>query len=322
MIIPLLEQELSIYGIGASTESDYNNELTVCPVWKCNSQGMNRIDDKVIPEDKNEVRLFMVGIDAAELIPHLFKHYFNIGVDRIFYIDNDSTDDSLDILAKYEKVHVWLQDEPFSGYGTPAKSGAAWMESLMRDHGVGNWCLLADTDELFVYPGFESRSIREFVAEQDSNEYDCITADFIDMYSDKKVKDTIIDGSLLETCPYTDRDGGSCRERVLGFKPEMVKMPLFRFTTAITVNPGFHEVLGFQRMSDVKCTVLHFKFLSGLPARLEAHWHKMSGSEIKRVVYKNIGEVNFYDKEASIRFTTELGNIRPVEITDGREFKQ
>ncbi len=263
---------------------------------------MNRIDDEVIPEDRNEVRLFMVGIDAAELLPHLFKHYFDIGVDRIFYIDNNSTDNSLEVLARYDRVHVWVQYEPFSGYRTPVKSGAAWIESLMRRHGVGNWCLLADTDELFVYPDFENTSIREFVAEQDSNGYDCVTADFIDMYSDKKVKDTTIEGSLLETCPYTDRDGGSCRERVLGLRPMLVKMPLLRFTTAITVKAGFHAVLGFQRMSDARCTVLHFKFLSGLPARLEAHGHKMSGGNIKKLVYKDIGEVSFYDKNASTRF--------------------
>ena len=266
---------------------------------------MNRIDEKKIPEDKHEVRLFMVGIDAAELIPHLFNHYFDIGVDRIFYIDNDSTDDSLNVLARYDRVHVWVQGAPFSGNGTPAKSGAAWMESLMRCYGTGNWCLLADTDELFVYPGFDSTSIRAFVAEQDRNGCDCVTADFIDMYSDKKVKDTVINGSLLETCPYTDRAGGSCRERVLGFRPVMVKMPLFRFSTAITVNAGFHSVSGFQRMSDVRCTVLHFKFLSGFPVRLAAHGHKMSQSETKMVVYSDIGEVNFYDENVSIRFQLE-----------------
>jgi len=288
----------------------YLNQVASCSKGSGDVQSMNRIDDKVIPEDNNEVRLFMVGIDAAELIPHVFKHYFDIGVDRIFYIDNNSTDDSLEVLARYDRVHVWVQEEPFSGNKTPAKSGAAWMESLMRCHGVGYWCLLADTDELFVYPHFESTSIHEFVAEQDSNGYDCVTADFIDMYSNKKVKDTIIDGSLLETCPYTDKNGGSCRERVLGFRPMMVKMPLFRYTTAITVKAGFHAVLGFQRMSDVRCTVLHFKFLSGLSTRLEAHGHKMSGSKLKKVVYNDIGEVNFYDKKASTRFATEVGNMK------------
>jgi len=269
---------------------------------------VNRIDDKEIPEGTNEVRLFMVGIDATELIPHVFKHYFDIGVDRIFYIDNDSTDNSLEVLAQYDRVHVWVQNEPFSGYGTPAKSGAAWIESLLRRHGVGNWCLLSDTDELFVYPGFESTSIREFVALQDKNGFDCVTASFIDMYSDKKVKDTVIDGSLIETCPYTDRDRGSCRARVLGFRPETLKMPLFRFTTAITVNAGFHSVSGFRRMSDVRCIVLHFKFLSGLPSRLEAHGHKMSGSRFKKIAYHDIGDVNFYNKKVSIRFTAEMVN--------------
>jgi len=211
----------------------------------------------------------------------VFKHYFDIGVDRIFYIDNNSTDNSLDVLARYGKAHVWVQDEPFSGSGTPAKPGAAWMESLMCCYGVGNWCLLADTDELFVYPNFKSVPIREFVAEQDSKGYDCVTANFIDMYSNKKVKDTVIEGSLFETCPYTDRDGGNCRERVLGFKPVTKKMPLFRFSKEITVKAGFHAVPGFQRMSNIRCAVLHYKFLSRLPARLDAHGHKISDQEKK-----------------------------------------
>ncbi len=261
---------------------------------------MNRIDDNEIPDDRDEVRLFMVGVDAAELMPHVFRHYFDIGVGRIFYIDNNSADNSLEVLSGHDRIHVWVQTDRFSGNATPAKSGATWMESLMRLYGVGNWCLLADTDELFAYPRYETTSIRDFVAGLDG---DCVTADFIDMYSDKKVKDTIIEGSLLKTCPFTDRDGGSCRSRVLGFMPARVKMPLFRFSPAISVGAGFHRVSGYNRMAGVRCSVLHFKFLSGLPARLGKHGHKMSASDIKRVVYKDIGEVNFYDGNVSVRFS-------------------
>jgi len=258
---------------------------------------MNRIDGNNIPDNKDEVRLFMVGIDAAELIPHVFRHYFDIGVGRIFYIDNNSTDNSLEVLTGQDRVHVWTQADIFSGYGTPAKSGAAWIESLMLNYGVDNWCLLADTDELFVYPGYKDISIYDFVTRLDG---DCITADFIDMYSNKKVSDTVIEGSLLETCPFTDKSG-NCRERVLGFRPNLIKMPLFRFTQAISVGAGFHGVSGYNRMASVRCSVLHFKFLSGLSVRLGRHGHKMSGSDIKAVAYKDIGEVNFYDDDVSVR---------------------
>jgi len=282
---------------------------------------MKRIDKKKIPEDKSEVRLFMVGIDAAELIPHVFKHYFCIGVDRIFYIDNNSSDDSLAVLKTYDRVHVWEQDEPFSGSGTPAKSGAAWMELLMHEYGVGQWCLLADTDELFVYPNYKNTSIREFVAEQDSNGYDCVTANFIDMYSNKKVKETTIKGSLFETCPYTDKDGGSCRERVLGFRPMMIKTPLFRFSKAITVEAGFHAVLGFKKMSAVICTVLHYKFLSVLPTRLNAHGNKMSDSKVKMLAYSDIGEVNFYDEKVSIKFVPESVNGKRIKKSLARRIR-
>jgi hypothetical protein len=260
---------------------------------------MLRIDRKHIPENKREVRLFMVGVDASELIPHLFSHYFNIGIGRIFYIDNDSSDNSLEVLDRYENVHVWLQKEGFSGIGTKAKSGAAWIESLMVRYGVGNWCLLADTDELFVYPDYRTKPIEEFVSGLDG---DCVVADFIDMYSDKKVKETHIKNSLMETCPYTDKDGGSCRVRVLNFTPCREKMPLFLCSSSISIDAGFHKISGYNKPSTVKCAVLHFKFLSGLPKRLKTHGHKMSGSDIKAVAYNRIGEINFYDPEVSVKF--------------------
>lgn len=260
---------------------------------------MHRIDSTEIPDDRREVRMFVVGVDAAKLIPHLLKHHFDIGVDRVFYIDNNSTDDSLAVLARHDRVHVWLQTEEFGGGDTPIRSGMKWVEGLMRQYAVGNWCLLSDTDELFVYPGWRTTSIRDFVTGLDG---DCVTTDLVDMYSDKKVQDTIVTGSFLETCPYTDREG-NCRDRVLGFMPMTAKMPLFVFTPDIEVEAGFHRVHGYKKMASTRCNILHFKFMGPLVERLRRHGHKMSQSDLKAVVYKDIGEVNFYDPDVSVRWT-------------------
>ena len=262
-------------------------------------EAMRRVDNKPIPNDRDEVRLFMVGIDSAGQIPYVLNHHFDIGVDRVFYIDNNSSDNSLEVLAEYDRVHVWSQHQPFSGAGTPAKSGAAWMEELMRRYAIGNWCLLADTDELFAYPGFKTRSIQDFIASLDG---DFVRADFIDLYSDSKVKDTVVSGSFLETCPYTDKDGGSCRHRVLGFMPLRFKMPLFKYAPEIRVDAGFHTINGGKKLAGAECYVLHFKFTSVLAGKLAAHGHKMTQGKMKMQVYKDIGEVNFYDPEVSIRF--------------------
>jgi hypothetical protein len=273
----------------------YNNSLVK----------MERVDDKEIPEDKEEVRLFVVGIDLAYLIPHFLKHYFNLGVDRIFYIDNDSSDNSLDVLGQYDNVHVWSQKEEFS---SAESKGRRWREYLLSKYGVGNWCLVPDVDEFFIYPGCEDKSIKDFVKEQDEAGYDCVKSRFIDMYSNKKVKDTMIIGSILETCPYFDNSKYGCKHRVLGLKPYFNKMVLFRYREETIIVTGNHDIVGYNKLSNTLCGILHLKFVSNfLPwndkhcakfkcvkARLDRPWGEL---------YSELGDINFYDKDISVKYS-------------------
>jgi GT2 family glycosyltransferase len=261
-------------------------------------QIMDRIDNKEIPDNKDEVRMFIVGIDCSSLIPHLLKHHFDIGVDRVFYIDNDSSDDSIDVLLKYDNVHVWRQTAAFS-----SQHKTDWTEELLRQYGRNRWCLIVDTDEFFIYPDYENTSIREFVKTQENHGYDCVAARFIDMYSNKKVKETLVVDSLIEACPFFDVGGHGCRERVLGFKPDISKMPLFLYGDEVIPTPCFHSIRGFKKLSDVYCGLLHFKFHSNFKSSFLRHLHKMNDADKKERIYRSLDEQNFYDKTESVRFT-------------------
>jgi len=260
---------------------------------------MKRVDNKKILECKEEVRLFMVGVDASHLIPYVFKHYFDIGVDRIFYIDNNSSDKSLELLQDYDRVHVWVQDED---YGRINKFGVAWQEELLKKYGVNNWCILADTDELFIYPNYEQESIKKFTKEQENRGFNCVEARMIDMYSNKKVRDTLIKDSLIETCPYYDRTEYGCRERVLGFKPSYRKVPLIHYNGEIIIEGGFHNLKGEKIISNIKCGILHFKFISSLSNFINKHGNKMAEPEIKNKIYLASEDVNFFDTKFSFKY--------------------
>jgi hypothetical protein len=290
---------------------------------------MDRIDKNPIPNDTKEVRLFMVGIDSAHLIPHVLKHHFDIGVDRVFYIDNDSSDNSLALLEKYENVHIWSQKAKFDQKNH--KSGAAWVEKLLAQYGVGYWCLLLDLDELFVFPQYEKRSIKDFVRKQQEGGFEYVGARHIDMYSNQKVKDTRINGSLLKSCPYYDRSEYGCRERVLGFKSYYQKTPLVFYKPSMILASGYHSISipGFtlkkfvfnitrrallrepipltineeHKRSREKGAILHFKFLSNLSDFMLNHGDKMTDSEAKRAVYAGIADINFYDKCHSVAYS-------------------
>lgn len=265
---------------------------------------MERIDDKEIPDDKEEVRLFVTGIDSSYLIPHFLKHHFDIGVDRIFYIDNDSSDNSLEILKEYDNVHVWLQKEEFLCRQSRARR---WRESLLTKYGIGHWCLAMDADELFIFPDYENKSIKEFTKKQESEGCDCFRARCIDMYSDKKVKDTIIENSLIETCPYFDKSKFGCRERVLGLKPHFTRMPLFHYNEEMLENTGGHFLKGYNKISDVVCGFLHFKFISNFLSWNGEHCQKFKCIGVRfngswKEIYVDLADINFYDEKISVKF--------------------
>lgn len=292
-------------------------------------KSMDRIDHKPIPGNTDEVRLFMVGIDSAHLIPHVLKHHFDIGVDRVFYIDNNSSDNSVDLLETYDNVHAWSQTETFDQ--EKYKSGAVWVEELLGEYGVGHWCLLLDLDELFVFPGYEHRSIKDFVKEQQDSGFEYIGARHIDMYSNRKVKDTVIEGSLLESCPYYDRSEYGCRERVLGLRTRYQKTPLVLYKPGMVLATGYHSVFVkdpsikksitnvTRRISGKKPlpltrkepdkrssetgAILHFKFTCHLADFILRHGDKMTSPDVKKAMYAGVAELNFYDAHHSVMYS-------------------
>ncbi|MEY3050399.1 MAG: hypothetical protein RLY31_184 [Bacteroidota bacterium] len=263
---------------------------------------MQRLDDKEIPQDTGEIRVFIVGIDAAAIIPYLVEHYFSIGADRIFYIDNNSSDHSVEVLGKYERVHVWNQSVPFDC--REQKCGAAWVEALLPTYGAGHWCIFADTDEFFIFPGCERDSLSSFLAEQERLGYNCLYARLIDMYSDRKVKETLLTDHPLVICPYYDRSEFGCRDRVLHFTTFYLKMPVVRFESGMTVSPGFHHIRGpaVRPNPDLQCGLLHFKFLSSISDTIARHGHKMADSADKNAIYGRSGDLNLYDARYSHRY--------------------
>ncbi len=279
---------------------------------------MERLDSKSIPQDKQEIRVFIVGVDAGAIIPYLVEHYLSIEADRIFYIDNNSSDHSVDLLGRYERVHVWKQSVPFDC--REQKCGAAWVEELLPAYGAGHWCIFADTDEFFVFPDCETKTLPEFLGEQERAGYNCLYARLIDMYADRKVRDAKLTDHPLAVCPYYDRSEFGCRDRVLFFKTYYLKMPVVRFEPGMTVSPGYHHVNGggVRPNPDLQCGLLHFKFLSSISDTIRQHGHKMADSQAKNSIYLRSMDLNFYHARYSRRYegSSDLAYFQQFDIQD------
>src|SRR3981081_3952939 len=73
-----------------------------------------RIDDRLIGDDRNEIRAFMTVRDEMLRLPQNLNHHRNIGVKRFFVVDNGSTDGSREFLLAQPDCHVFLTHDSFS----------------------------------------------------------------------------------------------------------------------------------------------------------------------------------------------------------------
>lgn len=101
--------------------------------------------------------------NEAQRLPFWLRHYRQIGVDHFLIIDNGSTDGTLEMLTGQPDVSIWRTE---ASYKT-SRFGTDWMNALMRVHGSGHWCVVADADELLIYPHWKERSLSDLAAELD-----------------------------------------------------------------------------------------------------------------------------------------------------------
>ncbi len=116
---------------------------------------LNRIDTRLIADDPDEIRAFMVVRNEIARLPQNLCHHRNIGVARFFIVDNGSTDGSREYLLTQPDCHVFTTLNSFS----ESNCGVNWLNTIIDKYGTNRWCLIVDADEWFVYPGYESTAL-------------------------------------------------------------------------------------------------------------------------------------------------------------------
>lgn len=165
-------------------------------------------DAGTLPEIKgdkaSEVRLFCVAYNEALRLPAFLEHYRRLGVERFFFIDNKSTDDTAAFLAAQDDIHVFHTVKSFAA----ARSGIDWTNRLLQHYGNGHWCLVADADELLVYPDCEKMQLPDFCAKLEADGAQAFQVILLDMYSDKPMAEIGYRAGqdLIQTCSYFDGD--------------------------------------------------------------------------------------------------------------------
>jgi len=243
---------------------------------------LTKTDPHQVPNSPKEIRLFATVRNEDLRLPYFFQYYKEIGVDRFFVVDNDSTDETLPLLLSQDSTHVFRTNESYQ----KAHYGHSWITSLLEVYGRNHWCIVVDADEIFCYPHYEKLSIRnlcDFLEEEGSKAMGGL---LLDMYSDKPLYLTNYKKgeNFLSVCNYFDRDlpytfFGGMRKRVFKATTCLKKFSLFKYEPNVSIGVGCHGIEG-AKLSEATSCVLHFKYFSDFIARAKEeakrgeHWQK------------------------------------------------
>jgi hypothetical protein len=111
-------------------------------------------------------------------LPFFLNHHRRLGVSQFLIVDNDSTDDTADLLRDQPDVSLWQT----KGSYRASRFGLDWTNWLLMRHGHGHWCLTVDADELLVYPHWETRPLPALTRWLDSTGQPAFAAMMLDMY--------------------------------------------------------------------------------------------------------------------------------------------
>jgi hypothetical protein len=268
--------------------------------------------------------------NGSAWLPSFIDHYRALGARHIVLLDNDSTDDTIEIATARPDVSVFRTALSFARYRVVLKR---W---LVHTFGRGGWSLVADADELFDYPASDRLDLRGFLTYLNRRGFTAVVGQMLDMFpgeplaevqgrtgEDLRVRYPFYDISAITrtTGKYwlrmnqrsTDslymHDGG-IRASAFGWQwSNLTKLPVMRYGTGLSVFPYDEHFVTGARLADVSGVLLHYKFTGASfeQVREEKQREQHYG---KATIYKRYDEVLTKDGALCLRGATarELSN--------------
>src|SRR5215204_2456382 len=121
--------------------------------------------------------------DGRPYVKSFVEHYTSMGAKHLFFLDNGSTDGTVEALKEYDTVTVFRSTLPFKRYQVPMR------QYLVERFGGGRWCLCVDIDELFDYPYSDVVSLSSFLSYLNNNSYTAVIAQMLDMFPEESLSE-------------------------------------------------------------------------------------------------------------------------------------
>jgi glycosyltransferase involved in cell wall biosynthesis len=142
-----------------------------------------------VPYGEDELVVVCLVRDGRPYVKSFVEHYLSLGAKHVFFLDNGSTDGTVEALEEYDdNVTVLRSTLPFKRYRWPFK------QYLMGRFGrKGRWVLYADIDELFDYPYSNVVSLGSLLGYLGAKSCTAVVAHMLDMFPEEPLSGRAVD---------------------------------------------------------------------------------------------------------------------------------
>jgi hypothetical protein len=232
----------------------------------------------------DQVLLITVVRNGALFVDSFLKHYKALGIAHCVFLDNGSTDSTVEMLRGRPGVTVLQTDAPYAKYENTMK------RYLANRFSAGRWNLCVDIDELFDYPCSRDLPLAGFIRYLNARGFTAVVAQMLDMFADvplahvqstagDQLKDKYVyyDTSAVQktdygwsrlSTPAIKMHRGGIRRTVFGTNNGLTKAPLVLMTGRVKPFVEWHQATG-ALVADVSCVLLHYPFVGSFAAKVE-----------------------------------------------------
>jgi hypothetical protein len=232
---------------------------------------------KKIDYDNDELIVICILLNGELYIKSFMEHYCSMGVKHFVFLDNGSTDRTIEMLKNYENVTILQSKAPYSIYENTMK------RYLVEHFSKGKWNLFSDIDELFEYPCADKLDLKGFLQYLNHHSYNVVVAQMLDMFSDTPLGDisSSTEDSLKDKYKYYDisdihksdypfakpipkhikMHSGGIRSRLFGTNNGLTKAALVKMEPNVKTFVWWHHTRN-GRLADVSCVLKHYPFNS------------------------------------------------------------
>jgi len=272
-------------------------------------------------------------------IEMLVEHYRRHGVGQFAFLDNGSTDGTLEWLLQQPDVDLYRTEKHYTSFNKEA-----WINRLVSYYGFDRWYILTDSDELVTYDGIETHPFPDVLRYADRAGLSRIKALTLDMYTDGALFGDGPADDIRESYCWTDTDsflaeerpiGGSVlsvytggpRYRAMNVKTSLSKYPLVYFSRGtVSENAHFQYPYGAAERAPCHFAILHYKFLEEDKKVYKERSSRASGFARGGGDYKNYMKMVEENSSASFMYPgslrlTESAGLRQIPLIQSIDFE-